>query len=138
MDAFGDRAFLIDYGSDQFRRIDVPAAHLQKMGMSVLKENIHNLGGIIDLSHGGDRIGSVMGTNDQRLRFIIRDTADTEIPFHLYDVFFEFRPEICRLYIMDGTVEAALAVVNRHAGTPCSQVRMIIRSIIQIKDTVTS
>ena len=90
---------------------------------------------IVDLSYRCQCIGSMMGTHDQRLRFIIRDTADTHITFHFVGILVKFGTERCALNIVDRPVEAVLSEYH-HAGTTRAQMGMIVCTEVQIKNTV--
>ena len=100
------------------------------------EQHVRQFLAVIDLSDRCDRIGAVMGADDQRLRFIIADTADAESSLHLHKVLFKLGSEIGTLDIMNCAVKSLFPIIHRHTGPSCAEVGMIIRSIKQIKDDV--
>ena len=135
-DALHEGVPLVDQGGGQLRRIDVASAHLQEVGVGTGKELPHEFLGIVDLAHRRDRVGAQMGADDQGLRFIVGDTSDAQLSFHLEDVLVEFRPEIRTLNIVDRPVKALHMVVHCQACAPCSQMGMIVCSVKEVKNTV--
>ena len=61
-----------------------------------------------------------MGTYDQRLWLIVRNTADTEISFHLLHIFVEFGSEWCILNVVNRTIKSFFAV-NGHSSASCTK-----------------
>ena len=119
---------LVDDRRHKFRGIDVPSAHLKKMGMSGRKQLLHNAFQIIDLAHCHDGIGSVVGTHQKRLRFIVRNTADSQISFHLIYIFVKLGTKGRILNVVNRSVKSLLLTVYSHSRTPRTQVGMVIRS----------
>ena len=76
-----------------------------------------------------------MGADDQGLRFIIGDTSDPQIPFHLPHILVELGSERRILYIVNGTVKTILTIYS-HAASPRTKVGMVVCSKKQVKDTV--
>ena len=134
-DAVDQIFFLIDNGSDQFCGINIPSAHFQKMSIAVLIDQIGDFFCVVDFANGGDGVGTVVRADDQGLRFIIGDTTDTHIPFHLPHIFVKFGAKRCVFYIVNRAVKAVFAVY-RHAASPCTKVRMIVCPKKQVKDAV--
>ena len=78
----------------------------------------------------------MMGADQQRLRFIIRNTADSHVAVHGICLFIKFCTERGVFDVVDCPVKAFLFIICHHAGTPCSKVTMIVCTKEQIKDTV--
>ena len=70
-DTINEIFLLVDKGSYQFRRIHITAAHFEEMRIAVSENGIYNFLCVINFADCGDCIGSMMGTDNQRLRFII-------------------------------------------------------------------
>ena len=85
---------LIDQGSCQFRGIDISPAHFKEMGVSPGKELPHQFFVVVDLADRRDRIRAQMRADDQRLRLVIGNTANSQLSFHFQDILVKFRPEI--------------------------------------------
>ena len=102
---------------------------------SILIDEFCNLLRIVDLAYGGDGISAVMGADDQGLGFIIGDASNPQVPLHLPHIFVKLGAERRVFYIVDGTVEPFFAIYG-HAATPCTKMRMIVRSEKQIKNAV--
>ncbi len=103
--------------------------------MPVFKQHPGQLVHIVDLAYGCDRISSMVGTNQQRLRFIIRNTADSHSSGHLLDVFIKFGPKRRIFNIVDCTVKTAFPI-HDHAASLRPKMRMVINSEKQIKYAV--
>ena len=82
---------------------------------------------IIDLSDRGDRVGAVMGTDNERLRLVIRNAADPHIPGHLIQILFKFGPKRRTFDIVNGAVKAAVSV-DHQTSSSGSEVGMIVCS----------
>ena len=135
LNAFHQIFPLIDDRRYQFRSIDIPAAHFQEMRIPVFEYPIHDLIRIIDFPHRLYCISSMMGTDDQRLRLIIGNTADPHISFHLVHIFIKFGTERRVLNIMYGTVKPFFSI-NCHSGSSRPQMGMIVRPEKQIKHAI--
>ena len=127
---------LVNDCGDHFGGIDIPAAHLQKMAVAGGKDVLGNFVHIVDLSHGHDRIGSMVGTHQKGLGLVVRDTADPHISLHLVHVLVEFRPKGRILNIVNRPVESPFFTVNSHSRTPRPQMGMIVRTEKQIKNAI--
>ena len=127
---------LVDDGRGQFRRVNGPAAHFQEMGPAAFEDLLDQLVCIVDLAHCADGVGAMVGTDDQGLGLKIRDTADAQLAFHASDFFVKFCSERGIFDIMNRSVETQISVIDRHAGTPCAQMRMIVCTEIQVKHTI--
>ena len=136
LNAFDQVVLLVDNGSDQFRGVDVTAAHLQKMGVASGENLLDNLIQIVDLSHSGNGIGAVMGAHNQRLGLIVGNTSDAQIAVHFTEVLVELGAEGGILDIMYRPVEPLLPAVNRHSGPAGSQMGMIVGAKEQVKHAV--
>ena len=90
---------------------------------------------IIDFSYCRDSKTSEMRLQQQRLGFIVRDTADPQISFQFLHIPFKFRTERRILYIVDRTIKAFLTV-DCHSSSSRSEMGMIIHSIKKLKHTV--
>ena len=134
-DSFDQIILLIDQCCNELCRINISAAHFQKMGTAISKQIFYQFIRIIDLTHRCDRIRSMMRTHDQRLWFIIRDTADSIPALHLLHIFIKLCTERCVFYIVDRTVKAFFSP-DCHATASCAQMRMIIHAKKQIKYTI--
>ena len=133
LDPFDQVWALVDDGRHQLRGVDIAAAHFQKMGGGGGKQFVDDLIGVVDLADGHDGKGAVVGADDQRLRFIVRNTADAHVAAHPFHFLVEFRPKGSVFDVVDGAVEPFLIVVDRHAGAPGPQMGVIVRSKIQVK-----
>ena len=70
-DSLSDRLLTADQGSDQLRRIDLSAAHLEEMCSAVFIRLVKDFLLIIDLADCCDRKASQMGLEQQRLGLIV-------------------------------------------------------------------
>ena len=77
-----------------------------------------------------------MGTHHQRLGLKIRNAADADISLHLIEILVKFCPKRSIFNIMYRPVEALFFAIDHHACSPGSQMGMVIRSEIQVKDTI--
>ena len=118
--------------------VDFSAAHFQEVRVAVGKQILGQFLGIVDLSHRSDGIGAVVRADDQRLGLIIRNTADSEKTLHFGSVAFKFGAEAGALNVVDCAVKPLLFVVYDQPGTARAQMRMVIRSVKQIKNTIVS
>ncbi len=91
---------------------------------------------IVDLSHRADSISTVMRTDQQRLRLIIGNTADSKLPVHIVDILVKLGSKRSVLDIVNRPLKPARFVVNCHSGTSRPQMGMIIRPKKQIKHTI--
>ena len=89
--------------------------------MSGLEHMLNDIVQVIDFSYGHDCVGSMMGTNDQRLRFVVRNASDSHRSMHDIDIFIKFCTERGIFNIVDRPVETVLFVVDGHTGTSGSQ-----------------
>ena len=105
------------------------------MGTGLFHNAGHQLIHVIDFADGGNGIGSVVGTDDQRLGFKIGNAANTQIALHVMDVIVKLGTEGRILNIVDGPVEAILPV-HRQAGPAGSQMGMVICAEKQIKHAI--
>ena len=80
-DSLNKILLLVDNGGHQLGGVDFAVLHFKKVGISA-DDGIHNAAGVVDLSHRGNSKSTVMGTNQNRLRFIIRDTANPQRTVH--------------------------------------------------------
>ena len=111
---------LIDDCRHQLGRVDISAAHFQEMRMSAA-ENLHqNLFHVVDTAHRDNGIGAMVGTDDQRLRLIIRNTADSQISGHFRHILVELGTEGGVLDVMNGTIEPFIFTVYRHTCPACA------------------
>ena len=70
-DALQQVVLLVDDRRHQLRGVDVPAAHLQKVGVAGLEQGLDDLLGVVDTPHGDDGIGAVVRAHDQGLGLIV-------------------------------------------------------------------
>ena len=136
LDALYQVILLVDDGRGQFRCVDGAAAHLQEMGAAAFEDLLDQLVRIVDLTDRTDGVSAMVGTDDQGLGLKIRDTADAQLAFHASDFFVKFCSERGIFDIMNRSVETQISVIDRHAGTPCAQMRMIVCTEIQVKHTI--
>ena len=106
------------------------------MRRSVVERGLYEFLGVIDLSDDGQCKVAQMRAHQQRLRIVVRDAADPEIPLQVQHVPLELRAERGVLDVMDRAVETALAAVDRHARAPGAQMRVIVRSEEQIRHAI--
>ena len=97
---------------------------------------IHDLLHIIDLAYRRNCKGPMVGTHQKRLGFIIGNTPNPKIPFHLVHILIKLCTKGCIFNIVNCPVKALFLAVNRHTGPSCPQVGMIIRAEEQIKHTI--
>ena len=76
-----------------------------------------------------------MRLQKQRLRLIVRDTANAQVSFQFFYIPFKFRTERRILYIVDCPIETIFSV-DRHSSSPCSEMRMIVHSVEKLKHTI--
>ena len=105
-DALGNAVLLIDDCRSQLRRIDMPAAHLKKMGFSAGETCLGQLFFIVDPAHRCNRIGSKMRTHNQGLRLHIADAANSHIARHFVYIAFKLCPKRRVFDVVDGTRKA--------------------------------
>ncbi len=127
---------LVQNGSHQLRGIAVAAAHLQKMPVPAGEQFLGQFLRIVDPSHRGNGIGTVMGTDHQGLGFKVRNTADPHTALHFIHVFVKFCPERGILNIVDCPVKSPVSVIDYHAGPSGSQMGMVVCPEIQVKYTI--
>ena len=135
-DALHQIVLLIHQIGHQLRGIQIPAAHLQEMGMTLGEQLLRQLCRVVDLAHRGDGVCPMVGTDHQRLGLEVRDAADADVPLHLIEILVELCPKRRVLYIMYGPVESLLFTIDHHSRPPGSQMGMIVRSEEQVKDTI--
>ncbi len=129
LDAADEIALLVDHGSQDLRRVDAAAAHLLEVSAAERQILFHQRSLVVDPPYENDRIGSQIGTDDQRLRICIADGSDAGNPVHLSDRIFKFGSERRIFYVVDLSLESRLRIKERHAAPARAQVGMIIRTI---------
>ena len=134
-DAVDQVVSFVDEGRHQLRSVDHSAAHFHELGAALLQDLVGKRVDVVDASHCGDGVGAVVGTYDQGLGLIVGDTSDAHPAAHAFYVAVKFRTEGAVLNVVDGPVEAVLAV-HRHARSSGAEVRVVVRSEKQIKHTV--
>ena len=134
-DAVNHILLLVNQGCHQFRGIDVSIPHFHELGRSVIEQLLQQFRLIADFSNGGDGKGSVVGTHRQRLRFIIRNGSHAHVALHSRYIGIEFRSKRSIFNIMNCPIKSILSVHYQSAASG-SQMRVIIRSEIQIKHTI--
>ena len=133
LDSFNEIIFLVDDSRHQFRGIDIAAAHFQKMGGGGGEEFLYDFIGIVDLSDGHDGKGAMVGADDQRLGFVVRNTADAQMAAHALHFFVKFCPKGRIFNVVDGTVEAFPVVIDRHTGASGAKMGVIVCPEIEVK-----
>ena len=103
--------------------------------MIFVEKLFHQFLRVVDFAYGSQCVGSVMGTDNQWLGFIIGNTTDAVISFHGLDILVKLCTERCIFYVVYGTVKTILAV-HSHSASSGTQMRMIIYSEKQIKYAV--
>ena len=131
-DAVNQVILLIDEGCHQFGVVQITAAHLQEMGVPVLEDVLSQLCRVVDAAHRGNRIGSVVGADQQGLGLVVGNTANAHPACHFVDVFFKLGPERRIFNVVNGTVKS-LFPIHGHTCPAGSQMGVIIGSEKQIK-----
>ena len=126
-DALHQRILLIDESGSQLRSVDIAAALCHELVAVVGEVGLHQLLRIVDDAHGGDGVQAQMGPHQQRLGVRIADAADTAASGKFAQIVLELGPKRRIFNVVNLTLEAALAVVQRHAAAPGSQVGMVVR-----------
>ena len=90
---------------------------------------------IIDLPYRNNGKASVVRLDQERLRLIVRDTADPKIAFHLLHIPLKLCPERRILYIMDRAAEFTVAVCG-HSASSRPQMGMVIHPVKKLQYAV--
>ena len=91
---------------------------------------------IIDLTHRRDRVSAVVGTDDQRLRLIIGNTANAKGTVHGIDILVKLCPKRSIFNVMYGPVKTLFIIIHSHTGPSRPQVGMIVCPEEQVKHTI--
>ena len=134
-DAVDQVVSFVDEGCHQLRGVDHSAAHFHELGAALLQDLVRKRVDIVDASHCGDGVSTVVGAYDQGLGLVVGDASDAHPAVHVFYVAVKFRAEGAVFYVVDGPVEAVLAV-HRHARSSGAEVRVVVCSEEQIKHTV--
>ena len=128
--------FQIDEGGHQLCGVDVPAAHLQKVGVPRLEHGVHQLLRVVNPPHGDDGVSAVVGADDEGLGVVIGNTPDAKVALHLVYVLVELGAKGGVLDVVDGPVKAGILPVHRHARTAGAQVGVVVRAEKQVQQAV--
>ena len=104
--------------------------------MSIAEAFLHQCFYIIDLANCGDGKISQMGAHQKRLGLVVRNTADSQIAFHLCHILVKLGTKRRILNIMDHAVKSARFSIYCHSTSSCSQMGVIINSKKQIHYTI--
>ena len=95
--------------------------------MSIAKEHFRQFFHIVDFAYRRNRVRSMMGTHQKRLRLIIRYTANAHRTGHFLYILVEFRAKRRIFDIVDGAVKAAFPV-DYHSSALRAQMGMVINA----------
>ncbi len=91
-----------------------------------LLELIH----VADFGNSHDSEFSEMGIDNDRLRVVVADNADSYITLELWKFVFKLGAEISVFDAVDTAAEAIVfRVESGHAGSACSKMRVVVNSI---------
>ena len=96
---------------------------------------LHQRLGVVDAPDGGDGEVAQMGAHDQRLGLVVGDTADAQVALHVVDIPLKLGAEGRVFDVVDGPLEAALAV-HHHAAAPGAEMGVVVRAEKQVKYAV--
>ena len=92
--------------------------------------------GIVDAAHRGDGVQTEMGTDQQRLRIGVTDTADAAAAVEVLKILLELGTEGRILNVVDLALEPVSSVINSDAATTGTQMSVIVYAEIQIQYAV--
>ena len=95
----------------------------------IFEDLLYDLLRIVDLADRRNAEGSVVGTDQDRLRLVIGDTADAVFADHVVGFLLEFGTEGSVLYIMNGFIKSVFFTVNSHARAAGAKVRVIVYTV---------
>jgi hypothetical protein len=90
---------------------------------------------VVDLANGDDPESAHVGAHNQGLGVGVADHADPETAMEAGQFRFELGAEIAVFDIVDGPLDAC-AVAHSHAAAPCSQVGMVVRTVVKVRNAV--
>ena len=126
---------MIDDSGHQLGGINVSAAHLQKVRVALFKDNPGDFICIVDFAHRGDSVGTVVRADNKGLGFIIGNTSDAQISFHLSHIFIKLGSKRCVLNVMNCAVKTGFAIYG-HSASAGAQMRMVVSSKKKIEYTI--
>ena len=135
LNTFGNGVLLVNDRSNQFGGVDVAAAQFKEV-MILVEYQLNEAFLIVDPADCTDGKIAEMAANQQRLRFVIGNTGNTQITAHIVYILFELCSEGRVLDIMDLTLETQLAVIHDHTAASRSQMGMIVDAVIKIVITL--
>ena len=115
----------------QFCVVDASAAHGHKLSRPVFQQVLYDFFFIINPSHRRNGVVALPAADGKGLGIPVADSSDSHIPFHFFDIHFEFAAERGVLNIVDRPVKAVL-LQYAHSSPFGSQVRMVVGSEKQI------
>ena len=129
-DPLFDGLFRIDQSGNDFRRIELPAAHLGKEmgdpGCGIPRNQFLN---IIDLADSDDRKNTEMRPDNQRLILIIANHADSAFSAEMRQVIIEFGTELRIGNVVNGTHDRSVRTENSESAALGSQMGMVIGAV---------
>ena len=91
---------------------------------------------IIDASDRRDCIRAMVRTDEQWLRLVVGNGSDSHAAMHLIYISLKLCSERAVLNVVYRSVETVFFIVDHHAGSSGSQMRMIVCTEKQIKNAV--
>jgi predicted dinucleotide-utilizing enzyme len=89
----------------------------------------------VNLPDGDDRVGAVVGRDDQGLVLVVADDSETRSAVHFREVVLELASELRVGDVVDRAAEA-VAISNHHPAALRAEVRVVVGSVEKISDTV--
>ena len=127
-DTFDEIILLVDDGGNELGLVDLTVLHFKEMRV-ILENCLYDFFRIVDFTYGRNAEGAVVGTDQDRLRLVVGDTANAVFAEHFVRFLLEFGTKRRVFYIMNGFLKSVFLAVNSHTRTAGTEVRMVVYTV---------